>query len=85
MKNTKSEHCTSVLLSHPVFILPGKYVLDHLVQPVKSLYLLKYLFYINKVENFKDLCYLHCLSFNVRALPVPSFGPVGLQNAGVGG
>lgn len=58
---------------------------DHLIQPVKSLYLCKYLFPINATATFKDFCYLYCLSFNGRALTVPALGPVGLQNAGVGG
>lgn len=60
-------------------------VSDHLVQPVKSLYLCKYLFRINAAATFKDFYYLYCLSFSARALTVPDLGPVGLQNAGVGG
>lgn len=62
-----------------------RFVSDHVVQPVKSLYLCKYLFHINAAATFKDFCYLYRLSFNARALTVPDLGPVGLQNAGVGG
>lgn len=60
-------------------------VLDHLVQPVKSLYLCKYLLHINAAATFEDFCYLYCLSYNARSLTVPDLGPVGLQNTEVGG
>lgn len=60
-------------------------VSDHLVQPVKSLYLCKYLFCINAASTFENFCYLYCLSFNDRALAVPNIGPLRVQNTEVGG
>lgn len=75
----------SVLLSHLLFTLSQRCVSHHLVQPVKSLYLYKYLFCINAASSFEDFCYLYCLSFNDRALTVPNIGPLRLQNTEVAG
>lgn len=83
-KKKKKKCCIAILLPH-LICSRKRYVSNHPVQPVKSLYLCKYLFYINAAATFNDFCYLYCLSFNARALTVPDLGPVGLQNAGLGG
>lgn len=81
----KNLSCISVLLLHLLFTLSQRCVSDHLVQPVKSLYLCKYLFCINAASTFEKFCYLYCLSFNDRALTVPNIGPLRLQNTEVAG
>lgn len=75
----------SALLPHLLFTLSQRCVSGPLVQPVKSLYLRKYLFCINAASTFENFCYLYCLSFNDRALTVPNTGPMSLQNTEVSG
>lgn len=74
-----------VLLPHLLFTLSQRYISDHLVQPVKFLYLCKYLFCISAASTFKNFCYLHCLSFNDKVFSVQNIGPPRLQNTEVAG
>lgn len=68
----KNLSCISVLLPHLLLTLSQRCVSDHLVQPVKSLYLCKYLFSINSAPTFENFCYLYCLSFNNRISTAPN-------------
>lgn len=64
----KNLSCISALLPHLLFTMSQRCVSDHLVQPVKSHHLCKYLFCINAASTFENVCYLYCLSFNDRVL-----------------